>query len=127
MDYNIERNKCIRDPIYFIEHYVTIDGKNIILNSHQKSHIKKLYEQNRTTQRYFTKNRKKRSHVRRVMLRKYVNGELYHIEDEELEEGNYSSITENEDGTYSYIEEFWNGGTDLVECLERSLSKLSNN
>ena len=55
------------------------------------------------------------------------DGELYHIEDEELEEGNYSSITENEDGTYSYIEEFWNGGTDLVECLERSLSRLSNN
>lgn len=67
MNYNIERNKCIRDPVYFIEHYVTINGKNIILNSHQKSHIKKLYEQNRTTQRYFTKNRKKRSHVRRVM------------------------------------------------------------
>lgn len=47
MDYNIERNKCIRDPVYFIEHYVTINGKNIILNSHQKSHIKKLYEQNK--------------------------------------------------------------------------------
>ena len=44
MDYNTERDKCIHNPVYFIEHYVTIDGKNIILNSHQKLFIKKLYE-----------------------------------------------------------------------------------
>lgn len=54
------------------------------------------------------------------------NGELYRIEDEEFEEGTFHSITKNEDGTYSYIEEFWNGGTDLVECLERSLNKFDN-
>lgn len=54
------------------------------------------------------------------------NGELYYIEDEEFEEGTYSSITKNEDGTYSYVEEFWNGGTDLIECLERSLSSLGD-
>lgn len=54
------------------------------------------------------------------------NGELYYIEDEEFEEGTYSSIIKNEDGTYSYVEEFWNGGTDLVECLERSLNSLDN-
>lgn len=54
------------------------------------------------------------------------NGELYHIEDEEFEEGTYSSITKNEDGTYSYVEEFWNGGTDLVERLEKSLESFNN-
>lgn len=53
------------------------------------------------------------------------NGELYHIEDEEFEEGTYSSITKNEDGTYSYVEEFWNGGTTLVECLEKSLKEFT--
>lgn len=54
------------------------------------------------------------------------NGEFYHIEDEEFEEGTYSSITKNEDGTYSYVEEFWNGGTDLVERLEKSLESFNN-
>lgn len=54
------------------------------------------------------------------------NGELYHIEDEEFEEGTYSSITKNEDGTYSYVEEFWNGGTCLLECLERSLQNFNS-
>lgn len=44
MDYNIERNKCIRDLIYFIEHYIIVSGKNIILKPHQKLFIKKLYE-----------------------------------------------------------------------------------
>ena len=67
MDYNTEYNKCIRDPIYFIEHYVTLNDQNIILNSHQKLHIKKLYEQNRTTQRYTTESRKKRTHTRITM------------------------------------------------------------
>lgn len=52
------------------------------------------------------------------------NGELYYIEDEEFEEGTYSSITKNEDGTYSYIEEFWNGGTCLTERLEEKLNEI---
>lgn len=44
MDYSTEYNKCILDPIYFIEHYIIVDGKNIILKPHQKLFIKKLYE-----------------------------------------------------------------------------------
>lgn len=42
MDYNIERNKCIRDPVYFIEHYVIVNGKHITLTQFQKSLLKKL-------------------------------------------------------------------------------------
>lgn len=47
MDYSTEYNKCILDPIYFIEHYIIVDSKNIILKPHQKLFIKKLYEQNK--------------------------------------------------------------------------------
>lgn len=67
MGYNTERKKCMSDPIYFIEHYITLNCQNIRLNSHQKLHIKKLYEQDRTTQRYFTKSREKLTHTKRVV------------------------------------------------------------
>lgn len=42
MKYNIERNKCIQDPIYFIEYYVIVNNKNIVLKPYQKLFIKML-------------------------------------------------------------------------------------
>lgn len=53
------------------------------------------------------------------------NGELYRVEDKELEEGTVDVLTKNEDGTFSYIQEFWNGGTCLFERLENSLQNLN--
>ena len=52
MGYNTERNKCMCDPIYFIEHYIMFKGKHIVLKQYQKLFIKKLYEQYRITQRH---------------------------------------------------------------------------
>lgn len=51
MEYSAEYKKCIHDPIYFMEHYVIVNGKHIVLKQYQKLFIKKLYEQNRITQR----------------------------------------------------------------------------
>lgn len=42
MEYNTELNRCIRDPIYFMEHYITINGKNIVLTPYQKLFLKRI-------------------------------------------------------------------------------------
>ena len=42
MEYSAEYKKCIHDPIYFIEHYVIVNGKRITLTQSQKSLLKKL-------------------------------------------------------------------------------------
>ena len=42
MEYSAEYKKCIHNPIYFIEHYVIVNGKHITLTQSQKSLLKKL-------------------------------------------------------------------------------------
>jgi hypothetical protein len=36
-------------------------------------------------------------------------------------------LTENEDGTLTFIQQFYNGGTCLSECLEEALERLNKN
>ena len=40
MEYSAEYKKCIHDPIYFIEHYVIVNGKHITLTQSQKALLK---------------------------------------------------------------------------------------
>lgn len=42
MEYSAEYKKCIHDPIYFMEHYVIVNGKHITLTSYQKKFILNL-------------------------------------------------------------------------------------
>lgn len=46
MEYSAEYKKCIHDPIYFIEHYVTVNGKHIVLTSYQKLLLKRFTKKN---------------------------------------------------------------------------------
>lgn len=41
MEYSAEYKKCIRDPIYFIEHYVIVNGKHI---THTETTYKKHHD-----------------------------------------------------------------------------------
>lgn len=43
MEYSAEYKKCIHDPIYFIEHYVIVNGKHISLTPLQKLVLKQYY------------------------------------------------------------------------------------
>lgn len=50
---------------------------------------------------------------------------VYEVEDKEYE--GYNDISEvypNNDGSYSYVMKFYNGGTDLNECLGIELDNL---
>lgn len=42
MEYSAEYKKCIHDPIYFIERYVTVNDKHITLTQYQKLLLKQL-------------------------------------------------------------------------------------
>lgn len=42
MNYSEEYDKCIHNPIYFIEHYVTVNRKYLKLTSSQKLFINKI-------------------------------------------------------------------------------------
>lgn len=42
MEYSVEYKKCKHDVVYFVEHYVTVNGKNIVLTQLQKSLLRKL-------------------------------------------------------------------------------------
>lgn len=42
MEYSAEYKKCIHDSIYFIEHYVIVNGKHITLTPYQKIILKQL-------------------------------------------------------------------------------------
>lgn len=54
-----------------------------------------------------------------------VNGIKEVIEDKEEEDTqDISILTPNNDGTYSYIMQFYNGGTCLNEMLEDSIKNL---
>lgn len=44
MEYSEEYKKCIHDPVYFMEHYVIVNGKHITLTSLQKFILKRFYE-----------------------------------------------------------------------------------
>lgn len=49
--------------------------------------------------------------------------EAFEHEEKESYEGIYD-IKENPDGTYSFIMQFYNGGTCLSECIEDEMSKV---
>ena len=42
MEYSAEYKKCIHDPIYFMEHYIVVNGKHITLTQCQKFILKRL-------------------------------------------------------------------------------------
>ena len=46
MEYSAEYKKCIHDPIYFIEHYVIVNGKHITLTPYQKLILKRFTKKN---------------------------------------------------------------------------------
>lgn len=57
-----------------------------------------------------------------------VNGIIYEtIEDKKEESSDLYVLTDNGDGTFDYIMEFYNGGTCLYECVEDELKKLNIN
>lgn len=56
----------------------------------------------------------------------FINNELYLlIEHEEDEYADIIKTWKNEDGTISFVAEFYNGGTCLVEVLNDSIKKLN--
>lgn len=46
MEYSAEYKKCIDDPIYFMEHYVIVNGKHITLTQSQKLILKRFTKKN---------------------------------------------------------------------------------
>ncbi len=57
-----------------------------------------------------------------------VKGEIWEaFEHQKLQEADIDILTENEDGTLTFIQQFYNGGTCLSECLEEAIEKLSKN
>lgn len=46
MEYSAEYKKCIHDPIYFMEHYVIVNGKHMTLTPYQKLILKQLTKKN---------------------------------------------------------------------------------
>jgi hypothetical protein len=58
----------------------------------------------------------------------FVNGELWEtIENFSAEEGDdIYQMHLNEDGTITYVMQFYNGGTCLSECIEESLERLKS-
>lgn len=57
-----------------------------------------------------------------------VKGELYQLIDKELDcNSGINEFIKNEDGTYSYIAQFYNGGADFTEVIEDGLVKVLEN
>lgn len=57
-----------------------------------------------------------------------VNGVVYEvIEDNELKNNDICILTDNGDGTFDYIMEFYNGDACLYDCIEYELEKLNIN
>jgi hypothetical protein len=44
----------------------------------------------------------------------------------ETDDGDVFHMQENPDGTYTFVMQFYNGGTCLDECLEEGLEKILN-
>lgn len=66
------------------------------------------------------------SYVEALTLRRPINviclnDRMYYISDKKLEPCNISEIYKNPDGTYNYVMEFYNGGTDLGGMLEEAI------
>lgn len=57
----------------------------------------------------------------------FIGDEIYQIEDIEYDDGDLMQIYENEDGSYNYITQFYNGGTYLEEVLRDGLKDYKNN
>lgn len=56
----------------------------------------------------------------------FVKGEIWEaFEHQELEGEDIDILTENEDGTLNFIQQFYNGGTCLSECLEEAIERLN--
>ena len=57
----------------------------------------------------------------------FANNEIWEaFEHNEFEEGDdIDFITENEDGTLTFVQQFYNGGTCLSECLENAIERLN--
>lgn len=57
----------------------------------------------------------------------FVKGEIWEaIEHQEFDDSDDINIlTENEDGTLSFVQQFYNGGTCLSECLEEAIERLN--
>ena len=53
-----------------------------------------------------------------------LNNKIYRIDDNEVDDDYYCNITEHDDGSYTYVARFYNGGTCLHECLENELNKF---
>lgn len=53
-----------------------------------------------------------------------TNREVYRVIDHHLDSDFICNIQENTDGTYSYITQFYNGGTCLTEVLEEKLKSI---
>lgn len=52
-----------------------------------------------------------------------IKDKLYEITDAEYEDDDIYEMYPNEDGSYSYVMRFYNGGTCLSECLEWGLNE----
>ena len=53
---------------------------------------------------------------------------VYEIFDHiETDDGSIYHMQENPDGTYTFVMQFYNGGTCLSECLEEGLEKVNKN
>lgn len=52
-----------------------------------------------------------------------IKDKLYEITDVEYEDDDIYEMYPNEDGSYSYVMRFYNGGTCLSECLEWKLNE----
>ena len=50
-----------------------------------------------------------------------LNNKLYRIDDNEVENEYYCNVTKHDDGSYTYVARFYNGGTCLHECLEEQI------
>lgn len=55
-----------------------------------------------------------------------TNKEVYRVVDHHLNSYFICNIQENTDGTYSYITQFYNGGTCLTEVLKNKLKSIEN-
>lgn len=53
-----------------------------------------------------------------------IYDKLYEITDAEYEDEDIYEMYPNEDGSYSYVMKFYNGGTCLSECLEEKLNEI---
>lgn len=53
-------------------------------------------------------------------------GKVYHLEDIEFNDEYVDNFVKNIDGSFSYVAQFYNGGTCLSEILEENLNKYDN-